>query len=43
MFNFYKLFYPIYLSKQEIQEACKWKVINEEEYKTIVGEEYTSQ
>lgn len=42
MFNFYNTFYKNgYLKLETVKEACKWNVISKEEFKTIVGEEYT--
>lgn len=42
MFEFYKIFYSMgYLKKDVLKEACKWACITKEEFKTIVGEDYT--
>ncbi|WP_080965781.1 XkdX family protein [Clostridium novyi] len=43
MFNFYKMFYGTALTKEDMQEACKWGCVTVEEYKKIVGEEYTGE
>jgi len=43
MFNFYKLFYKVALTKKDLDEACKWGCITTEEYQKIVGEKYTGE
>lgn len=41
MFDFYNLFFKEgYLKIEDLNEACKWRVINKEEYKEITGQEY---
>ncbi len=41
MFDFYNTFYNVgYLDLAIVKEACKWKVITAEEYKTITQEDY---
>lgn len=41
MFEKIKRFYPKYWTKQMVANAVKKNVITEEQYKEIVGEDYT--
>ncbi|URZ15811.1 XkdX family protein [Clostridium felsineum] len=42
-FDFYDVFYSLgFFTINQVQEACKWSVINQSEFKEITGQEYTS-
>ena len=44
MFDFYNLFFKQgYLKIEDLKEACKWNVINKEEFKSITDTDYVSE